>query len=262
MGGNYTAIGMTTSTADTRKLYQQVAGAIAGAIEQGRYHAGGRLPSERDLAEEFGVSRPTVREAMIALEIRGLVETRQGSGVYVTDARPDTPAPELDIGAFELTESRRLFEGEVCALAATTITDAELAEMDAILLQMIDENAFSGFTGEAADRRFHVAIAQSTRNAAMVMVVENLWDLRYRSPLCAAMLERGRAVGVRPLIEDHRAILDALKARDATRAREAMRAHLGHVIEDLLTATEVDAMERARNDVAARRQELARRTAI
>jgi len=254
---------MTTSTADTRKLYQQVAGAIATAIEQGRYPTGGRLPSERDLAEEFGVSRPTVREAMIALEIRGLVEARQGSGIYVTDApRPDAPAPELDIGAFELTEARRLFEGEACALAAASITDGELAAIDAILLQMIDENSFGGFTGEAADRRFHVSIAQATRNAAMVMVVENLWDLRYRSPLCAAMLERARAVGVRPLIEDHRAILDALKARDAGAAREAMRAHLGHVIEDLLTATEVDAMERARNDVAARRLELARRNAI
>lgn len=253
---------MTTSTADTRKLYQQVATAIAAAIEQGRYLPGHRVPSERDLAEEFGVSRPTVREAMIALEIRGLVETRQGSGVYVTNARPDAPAPELDIGAFELTEARRLFEGEACALAATTITDDELTELDAILLQMIDENAYGGFTGEAADRRFHVAIAQATRNSAMVMVVENLWDLRYRSPLCAAMLERARAVGVRPLIEDHRAILDALKVRDAQQAREAMRLHLGHVIDDILTATEVEAMERARNDIAARRKEMARRTSI
>ena len=253
---------MTTSTANTRKLYQQVASAITAAIEQDLYTTGQRLPSERDLAEEFGVSRPTVREAMIALEIRGLVETRHGSGVYVTQARPSAPAPELDIGAFELTEARRQFEGEVCALAATTITDAELVELDAVLLQMIDENTFDGFTGEAADRRFHVSIAQATRNAAMVMVVENLWDLRYRSPLCAAMLDRARAVGVRPLIEDHRAILDALKAHDAGQARDAMRMHLSHVIEDLLTATEVDAMERARTDAAARRQELTRRGSV
>lgn len=253
---------MTTSTANTRKLYQQVAGAITVAIEQDRYVTGQRLPSERDLAEEFGVSRPTVREAMIALEIRGLVETRHGSGVYVTQVRPTAPAPELDIGAFELTEARRQFEGEVCALAAATITNAELAQLEAILLEMIDENSFADFTGEAADRRFHVTIAQATRNAAMVMVVETLWDLRYGSPLCAAMLERARAVGVRPLIEDHRAILDALTARDAKSSREAMRMHLSHVIEDLLTATEVDALERARNDVAARRQELARRTSV
>jgi len=104
---------MTTQTADTRKLYQQVAGAVATAIASGRYPVGSRLPSERDLAEEFGVSRPTVREAMIALEIRGMVEARHGSGIYVMEgAEASSPALDLDIGAFELTEARRLFEGE------------------------------------------------------------------------------------------------------------------------------------------------------
>jgi len=254
---------MTTSTADARKLYQQVAGAVAGGIAAGQYLVGSRLPSERDLAEEFGVSRPTVREAMIALEIRGLVEARPGSGIYVTEATPTPgPAPELDIGAFELTEARRLFEGEACALAASAITDEELAELDAILADMVGENTLSTSLGEQADRRFHMTIAKATRNAAIVMVVENLWDLRWRSPLCAAMLERARQVGVRPLIEDHDVILNALKARDPRRARDAMRAHLSRVIEGLLTATEMDALARTRSDVEARRLEMARRTAI
>lgn len=254
---------MTTSTADARKLYQQVATAVAARITAGDYAPGARLPSERDLAEEFGVSRPTVREAMIALEIRRLVDARPGSGIYVTEAAPaQGPAPELDIGAFELTEARRLFEGEACALAASSITDGELAELDEVLGLMIDENAYVDSIGEQADRRFHVTIARATRNAAIVMVVENLWDLRYRSPLCAAMLERARQVGVRPLIEDHRKILIALQERNPRAAREAMRAHLKHVIEDLLTATEMDALARTRSDVEARREEVARRSAI
>ncbi|QTC92975.1 FadR/GntR family transcriptional regulator [Brevundimonas goettingensis] len=255
---------MTTSTADTRKLYQQVATSVAAGIAAGQYLVGTRLPSERDLAEEFGVSRPTVREAMIALEIRGLVEARPGSGIYVTEAGPANggPAPELDIGAFELTEARRLFEGEACALAAGVITDAELAELEVILKDMVGENTLTTAIGEHADRRFHATIARATRNAAIVMVVENLWDLRYRSPLCAAMLGRARQVGVRPLIEDHREILDALIARDPAAARGAMRAHLGRVIDGLLTATELDALERTRSDVEARRQDIARRTAI
>lgn len=254
---------MTTSTADARKLYQQVATEVAARITAGAYAPGARLPSERDLAEEFGVSRPTVREAMIALEIRRLVDARPGSGIYVTEAAPaQGPAPELDIGAFELTEARRLFEGEACALAADTITDEELAELDQVLGLMIDENAYVDSIGEQADRRFHVTIARATRNAAIVMVVENLWDLRYRSPLCAAMLERARQVGVRPLIEDHRKILTALQQRSPRLAREAMRAHLKHVIEDLLTATEMDALARTRSDVEARRREVARRSAI
>src|SRR5690349_8933143 len=98
---------------DEQKLYQQVAATIADAIRAGRYVPGRRLPSERDLAEELQVSRPTIREAMIALEIRGLIEARHGSGIYVTDAPPvEARTPELDIGAFELTEARTLFEGE------------------------------------------------------------------------------------------------------------------------------------------------------
>ncbi|RZJ00859.1 MAG: FadR family transcriptional regulator [Brevundimonas sp.] len=254
---------MTTSTADTSKLYQKVAAAVSAGITAGRYEPGARLPSERDLAEEYGVSRPTVREAMIALEIRGLVEARPGSGIYVTHAPAEAgPAPELDIGAFELTEARRLFEGEACALAASIISDAELAELEDVLGQMINENAYAASLGEQADRRFHVTIARATRNVAIVMVVENLWDLRYRSPLCAAMLGRARQVGVRPLIDDHREILTALQRRDPDAARKAMRAHLGRVVEDLLTATEMDAMERTRSDVEARRREVARRSAI
>ena len=92
--------------------------------------------------------------------------------------------------------------------------------------------------------------------------MENLWDLRHRSPLCVAMLERAREVGVRPLIEDHREILAALSRRDPQAARDAMRGHLSRVIEDLLKATEVDAIAKTRSDVEARRLEVARRAAI
>lgn len=254
---------MTIRPADTRKLYQQVASAIASAITAGRYPVGSRLPSERDLAEEFGVSRPTVREAMIALEIRGLVEARHGSGIYVMEgAEAGAPPLDLDIGAFELTEARRLFEGEACALAASVITDEELAELETILADMVGENSLATSIGEQADRRFHLTIARATRNTAILMVVETLWDIRYRSPLCAAMLTRARQVGVRPLIEDHREILDALIQRDPSAARQVMRAHLGRVIDGLLIATEIDALDRARSDVEARRRDIARRSAV
>jgi GntR family transcriptional repressor for pyruvate dehydrogenase complex len=253
---------MTRPAPDTRKLYQQVAAAITEAIAAGRYQPGQRLASERDLAEEFGVSRPTIREAMLALEIRGLVEARHGSGVYVTDAAPDpSGGPELDIGAFELTEARALFEGEAAALAAATISDEELARLEEILTEMVQENA-GDVRGEQADRRFHVAVAQATRNAAIVSVVETLWDARYRSPLCRHMLDRARAMGVRPRIDEHRRLLDALRSRDPQAARQAMREHLQRVIDGLLAATELDAVERARTEVAAKRSEYARRRAI
>lgn len=116
---------------DARKLYQTVAQRVAEAIETGRYRPGQKLPSERELTELYNVSRPTIREAMIALEIRGLVEARHNAGVFVAAAPPppaSTPA-DLDIGAFGLTEARKLVEGETAALAAKTISDEEVASL-------------------------------------------------------------------------------------------------------------------------------------
>jgi GntR family hexuronate regulon transcriptional repressor len=250
------------ATPDSRKLYQQVASTIMAAITAGKYKPGERLPSERDLAVAFKVSRPTIREAMIALEIRGLAESRHGSGIYVSDnPAAQVPAGDLDIGAFELTEARRLFEGEAAALAATTITDEQLQELEAIIAEMVDENARKQ-KGEIADRSFHVTIARATRNTAIATVIENLWDMRYKSPLCAYMLERARRVGVQPRISEHRKILAALRKHDSKGARKAMRDHLARVIDGLLAATESDAIEGARTKAVRNRHEYSRRLAI
>jgi GntR family transcriptional regulator, hexuronate regulon transcriptional repressor len=114
---------MTTSQKLSR-LYQAVAERLAKSIAAGDFKPGDRLPAERDLAEQFDVSRTTIREAIIALEIQGVVEVRIGSGVYVTKSQPKGKALpiEMDIGAFELTEARLLLEGEVAALAAVNAT--------------------------------------------------------------------------------------------------------------------------------------------
>src|SRR3954447_2366374 len=97
--------------ADTRRLYEQIAQKLARDIATGRYEVGQRLPSERELAQSFSVSRPTVREAIIALELDELVEVRTGSGVYVTNREPPTgQAGVKDIGPFELLEARRAIE--------------------------------------------------------------------------------------------------------------------------------------------------------
>ncbi|MEI9887675.1 MAG: FadR/GntR family transcriptional regulator [Rhizomicrobium sp.] len=255
---------MPPPSAKQQKLYQQIAEAIAGSIKSGIYRRGQRLPSERDLAEELKVSRPTIREAMIALEIRGLVEAHHGSGVYVTNqaegivAVEAGAAPELDIGAFELTEARRLFEGETAALAASVIGEQEIKILEDLVAQMEDRNS-TELDVNRADRQFHVAIAEATKNSAIVTVVENLWDMRHSSLLCRAMLERA---AVRPVAEEHGAILDALKTRDPKLARRAMRSHLNHVIDALFKATELDSLERAKSDVEAKRSEFARRSAF
>src|SRR5712671_3346356 len=120
-----------------QKLYQQIARQIAAAIAGGRHAPGDKLPSERELADDYGVSRPTIRDAMIALEFQGLVEARQGSGVYVKAARQiSEEAAERDVSALELAEARRLFEGEACALAAAMITAEQLECLDRLIEEM------------------------------------------------------------------------------------------------------------------------------
>lgn len=244
-----------------RKLYQQVAEAVTGAIRRGEHPPGSRLPSERDLAETMGVSRPTVREAITALEIQGFVSSRQGSGVYVNEAQPrGGGGRDLDVGAFELTEARRAVEPEVAALAALAVTDEQLAELDHALADIQREND-AGAQGEQGDRRFHLTIAEATRNSALLATVEHLWDLRYKSPLCLEMLARARTAGDLPRIEEHRRILSALRAHDSAGARAAMRDHLSRVIEGLLVATEYEAVETARRESAQLRERYARRGA-
>lgn len=246
------------------KLYQRVASAIADQIDAGRYVPGGRLPGERDLAEEFKVSRPTIREAMIALEMRGWIEARHGSGLYVTRAghadAGGADALNLDVGAFDLIEARILFEGEAAALAAVSISDEQLVELEALLAVMADDRDEAAVYD--ADRQFHIGIAAATSNEAIRMVVELLWDVRTRSPLCVNMFARAESKGVRTQVGEHRRILDALRAGDPHDARNAMRAHLRGVVEDLLRTTELEALERARNEVEARRANVARRLRI
>jgi len=241
----------------TKRLYQTVADDLLKVIRSGKYKVGDRLPAERDLAVEFKVSRPTMREAVIALEIAGHVEVRKGSGVYVVDNggqdKPDAAgstklSADLDVGAFELTEARMLFESEAAALAATMITEEELGLLADTIDKMQAENE-KGVDGEIADREFHMIIAQATRNSAVVATIEELWNLRERSELTRRVYKVVRQKGVRPDIEEHRAILDALRKKKPVEARVAMRSHLSRVIDYLLEATELEAVEEAVEEI-------------
>jgi DNA-binding FadR family transcriptional regulator len=238
------------------KLYRKVLDTIAAEIASGVYPVGTRLPAERDLTERFGVSRPTIREAMIGLELQGMVEARKGSGVYVLAASSPGRDTELDIGAFEITEARRMLEGEVAAVAATEIDAERLAELHDLLERMADPDTE---LAEAADRRFHIAIAEATGNAVIINAVTEFWDLRVRSPLASKMLAKAGSLGVEQRLAEHGAILRALEERSPTDARAAMRDHLGRLIEHLLDVTETEAVERARAETQQRRRAFARR---
>src|SRR5438105_1653929 len=130
---------MPLQAVDNRRLYRQIADQIAKLIAKGEYAAGERLPPERDLAKQLGVSRPSVREALIALEVEGYVEVRVGSGVYVNGPRPAAAAPlPADSGPFELIRARWLIEGECAALAAKEATRAQVKAIEEALDEMED----------------------------------------------------------------------------------------------------------------------------
>ena len=242
------------------RLYQELARSLTNDLASGRYRAGDRLPAERELASDYGVSRPTVREAIIALEVQGFVEVRIGSGTYVKRIPGKDDKPGFNVTAFELTEARLLIEGEAAALAATQITDPELAALEKLIADIAAENRTDGGQ-ENADRAFHLAIARATRNTAIFNAIEELWRLRKTSPESALLHEKARTANVKPVVDEHTAIFDALRSRDPAKARAAMRTHLSAVIESLLFATEEAAIAEARKLVDAKRARHARLTA-
>jgi GntR family transcriptional repressor for pyruvate dehydrogenase complex len=242
------------------RLYQDLARSLLDELASGRYPVGSRLPAERDLALRYEVSRPTVREAIIALEVQGLVEVKVGSGAYVKRLPGENDRPGFNVTAFELTEARLLFEGEAAALAATQMTDEDLAEITELVEQIAEENQNPNGT-ESADRAFHLAIARATRNVAVYNTVAQLWDLRGTSPEAALLHEKARHANIKPVVEEHTAILDALRARDPNAARAAMRAHLSAVLDGLLFATEERLLAEARRATQAKRERYAKATA-
>ena len=242
------------------RLYQDLARQLLEELSAGRYQIGARLPAERELALKYSVSRPTVREAIIALEVQGLVEVKVGSGAYVRRLPGTEDLPGFNISAFELTEARLLFEGEAAALAATQISDEELAGIAQLVDEIARENNDPRGT-EQADRAFHLAIARATRNGAIHDAVERLWELRTNSPEAALLHEKARTANIKPVVDEHTAILDALRARDPAAARAAMRTHLTQVIDSLLFATEERQIAEAREAAQAKRNRYTRATA-
>ena len=223
-----------------RRLFWNIVDQIEEQIDAEVYTPGTRLPPERMLAEQFNVSRPTIREAIIALEVRGKVEVKTSSGVYILDNNKDKEA-ETEISAFELTQARALVEGEAAALAASNITEAELEALATTLALM--ENAEHA---ESADKEFHRIIANATHNNAIASSIEHFWHLRqYRKNIVedysnVCMSDDSQRM------QEHTDIYNALKNRDPETARTAMHSHFNRLINALFEASEAQMMEEIR----------------
>jgi DNA-binding FadR family transcriptional regulator len=219
---------MPLQAVENRRLYRQIADQIAALIERGEYAPGARLPPERDLAKQLGVSRPSVREALIALEVEGYVEVRIGSGVYVQGPRPARAAAEglpSDSGPFELIRARWLIEAECAALAAKHATRSQLRAMEDALEAMESHREQGGMPLDD-DREFHERIAEASGNSALLMVVRTLWEQR-ASPLFRQLEHHYDTPTLWAVaLREHRAVLDAIARHDAPAARRAMRRHM------------------------------------
>ena len=228
---------MPLQTVEPKRLYRQIAEQLRALMADGEFEAGARLPAERDLAKHLGVSRPSVREALIALEVEGWVEVRTGSGVYVLDRRERDrlakrakvtqamPAALNEWGPLELIRARRLVEGETAAMAAVQAKRKDVAAMkDAI--EAMQQDAKRGVMPLDGDRAFHIAIVQACDNAVLIETVQGFWDSR-RGPLFERLGTHFETpASWQSAIAEHEAVLAAIRVHDAAAARSAMHAHL------------------------------------
>jgi DNA-binding FadR family transcriptional regulator len=224
---------MPLQTIEPRRLYRQIADQLRQLIDQGEYPVGARMPPERDLAGQLGVSRPSLREAMIALEIEGLVEVRTGSGIYVLERdRTRADGPVIAEGPLEIIRARQTLESELAAQAARKPSAAHIAELHRSL-GLMQHEADTGRIPVEGDRLLHVTIAEAAGNSVLQRIVAELFDER-SNPLFAQLSNYFESpANWAVAIVEHHAIVAAIEAGDTARARQAMQEHLGRSFDRL-----------------------------
>ena len=219
--------------AKTQRRYQEVAARISRYVAEHGLVPGSRLPGEIDLAKVCGVSRPTIREAMVALEIAGELEIRSGSGAYVREAvNPMSLVLDSGPGPFELLRARLLIEGEIASDAALYASAGDLAKIEKTL-QSMRRLVLSKTNARVSDRQFHVAIGEAAKNSVLASIVDGLWAGMF-APMYHRLSQRaGLDRHQAEALEDHETIFAAIAERNPNEARRAMRRHLYHVEEHL-----------------------------
>jgi GntR family transcriptional repressor for pyruvate dehydrogenase complex len=216
------------------RLYEQIVQQVEESIHKGALKAGDQLPPERELAEQFGVSRTAVREAVKALREKGLVEAYPGRGTFITDGSSYTIRQSLDRmmrsgheGFTSLAEVREILEPEIAALATTRAGEEDIAAMREQVAAMDtakgDPEAYI-----EADLDFHLALAEAADNAIILSLIDSIVGLLREQRMRIFQVDGGPERGQ----YHHKRILEAIEHRDPVGAREAMKAHLKQVRED------------------------------
>jgi len=220
------------------RIHEEVVNQIHELIRDGKFKAGDQLPSERELAETFRVSRTSVREALRALETKGLIVSRTGMGNFIADLPVETlvaPLAKLLIeeksALADIFELRKLIEPHIAVLAAERATKKDIERMRAILEKQI-EAVNRGESGVEADAELHFAIGQATQNQALEKLVSGLMEILSHSRE-ESLQTAGRR---RASIESHRKIVAAIEEHDQGHAKEAMVHHIEKVEENVLSS--------------------------
>ena len=219
------------------KVFEQVARQIEQRILGGELRNGDRLPTERELAEQFQVSRTAVREALKTLAQQGLVDMRPGRGTIIIDGAHEAMQNSIGLvmklklgevgGSANLVEVREILEVEIAGLAAARATEKEVAAMREAI-QAMDENLCNADAFIAADNLFHEALARATQNTLILILVNSIVNLLSEQRKHIFEVEGGPQRGQ----VHHKCILQSVIAHDPEGARAAMRAHLQQVRED------------------------------
>lgn len=221
------------------RIFEQIATQIEQQILRGDLRTGDRLPTERELAEQFRASRTAVREAMKTLAQKGLVDMRPGRGTIVIDGTSSALRDSLNRtmrvnhsrSGTELVEVREILEPEIAALAAARATDADIADLQVAVATMdahlTDADAFI-----AADNRFHQILANATNNTLILTLIHPIVELLSEQRKQIFGVDGGPQRGQ----QHHKALLDAVRHRDPEAARTAMQAHLQQVRSDATAA--------------------------
>lgn len=217
------------------RLYEQIVKQIEESILKGALKAGDQLPAERDLAQQFGVSRTAVREAVKTLREKGLVESYSGRGTFITNGTSQAIKQSLDFmmrigqqdGLAQLAEVRQILEPEIAALAASRVQEQHLAMMREAVAVM-DEALRDPDAYIEADLDFHLALAEAAENPIILSLIDSIVGLLREQRLRIFYVDGGPERGQ----YHHKRILEAVEQHDANKARDAMRAHLQQVRED------------------------------
>ena len=236
---------------ESEKLSHSVVRQIERLILQGVLRPGERLPSERDLAERLAVSRPSLREAVAELEEAGLLVTRAGSGIYVAEVLGSAFSPALirlfsshEDAVSDYVDFRRDMEGLAAERAARLASETDLQVIDTIFARMEAAHAKRDPSDEAAlDAEFHMAIIEAGHNVIMLHMMRSMFDL-----LKAGVFYNRQAIFRQrqtrdTLLDQHRAIRDAILARNPQAARGAVEAHLSFVQDCLADLRRADRNE-------------------